>query len=110
MKPNGGGKPTGKLATLIDKYFGSYDKFRAEFANAGMTAFGSGWYALTHTPYRLLTSSDISVCSMRYGRYRGIPYSLNATLHADSASLAINCVPFPRDFSDVIFKSLHFIM
>jgi Fe-Mn family superoxide dismutase len=43
MKPNGGGQPTGKLATLIDKYFGSYDKFRAEFVNAGLTAFGSGW-------------------------------------------------------------------
>ena len=43
MKVNGGGLPTGKLATLIDKYFGSYDKFRTEFINAGMTAFGSGW-------------------------------------------------------------------
>ena len=43
MKANGGGLPTGKLATLIDKYFGSYDKFRTEFINAGMTAFGSGW-------------------------------------------------------------------
>ena len=28
MKPNGGGKPTGKLAELIDRDFGSYDKFR----------------------------------------------------------------------------------
>lgn len=43
MKPNGGGKPTGKVATLIDKYLGGYDKFRADFINAGMTAFGSGW-------------------------------------------------------------------
>ena len=43
IKPNGGGVPTGKIATLIDKYFGSYDKFRAEFINAGLTAFGSGW-------------------------------------------------------------------
>ena len=43
MKPNGGGKPTGKLAEMIDRDFGGYDKFRAEFVNAGMTAFGSGW-------------------------------------------------------------------
>jgi Fe-Mn family superoxide dismutase len=50
MKPNGGGKPTGKLATLIDKYFGSYDKFRAEFVNAGLTAFGSGWAWLVWSP------------------------------------------------------------
>ena len=50
MKPNGGGKPSGKLAELIDKSFGSYDKFRTEFANAGATAFGSGWAWLVWTP------------------------------------------------------------
>ena len=43
MKPNGGGKPTGKIAELITRDFGSYDKFREEFASAGNTAFGSGW-------------------------------------------------------------------
>jgi Fe-Mn family superoxide dismutase len=43
MKPNGGGAPSGRIGALIDKHFGSYDKFRTEFANAGMTAFGSGW-------------------------------------------------------------------
>ena len=43
MKPGGGGKPSGKLATLIDRDFGSFDKFRTEFINAGLTAFGSGW-------------------------------------------------------------------
>ena len=35
MKPNGGGKPTGKLAELIDKSFGSYDEFKTQFINAG---------------------------------------------------------------------------
>jgi len=43
MKPNGGGKPSGKLAEMIDRDFGSYDKFRTEFTNAALTAFGSGW-------------------------------------------------------------------
>lgn len=43
MKPNGGGLPTDKLANLINKYFGSFAKFRDEFINAGLTAFGSGW-------------------------------------------------------------------
>jgi hypothetical protein len=37
MKPNGGGVATGKIAALIDKQFGSYDKFRAEFTAAGMS-------------------------------------------------------------------------
>jgi Fe-Mn family superoxide dismutase len=43
MKPNGGGKPSGKLAAKIDEDFGSFDKFKEEFANAGATQFGSGW-------------------------------------------------------------------
>jgi len=43
MKPNGGGKPTGELASKIDADFGSYDAFVAAFKNAGATQFGSGW-------------------------------------------------------------------
>lgn len=43
MKPKGGGKPTGALAAAINRDFGSYDNFRKEFINAGMTQFGSGW-------------------------------------------------------------------
>jgi len=43
MKPNGGGAPTGAVAAAIDKAFGSFDKFKEEFANAGATRFGSGW-------------------------------------------------------------------
>lgn len=50
MKPNGGGKPTGKLADLINKDFGSYEKFREEFVKAAVTAFGSGWAWLSWTP------------------------------------------------------------
>ena len=43
MKPNGGGKPTGDLAAAIDRDFGSFDKFKEEFTQAGITQFGSGW-------------------------------------------------------------------
>lgn len=43
MKPGGGGKPHGKVAELIDRDFGSYDKFREAFSKAGATQFGSGW-------------------------------------------------------------------
>ncbi|MEZ5841733.1 MAG: superoxide dismutase [Hyphomicrobiales bacterium] len=44
MKPNGGGKAVpGALAKAIDSDLGGYDKFRADFINAGMTQFGSGW-------------------------------------------------------------------
>jgi len=43
MKPNGGGQPTGDLLAAINRDFGSFDKFKEEFANAGATQFGSGW-------------------------------------------------------------------
>lgn len=43
MSPNGGGKPTGELAEAIDRDFGSFEEFKAQFAKAGATRFGSGW-------------------------------------------------------------------
>lgn len=43
ISPNGGGAPTGELADKINATFGSFDNFKAEFAKAGATRFGSGW-------------------------------------------------------------------
>ena len=43
MKPNGGGKPTGKIAELIERDFGGYDAFRKQFAADSNGNFGSGW-------------------------------------------------------------------
>ena len=43
LSPKGSGAPTGALAQAIEKAFGSFDKFKEQFANAGMTRFGSGW-------------------------------------------------------------------
>jgi len=43
LRPKGGGKPSGALAELIEKSFGDYDKFKAEFAKTATSQFGSGW-------------------------------------------------------------------
>jgi Fe-Mn family superoxide dismutase len=43
LKPNGGGKPTGKIAEMIDSDLGGYDKFKTDFAQTCITQFGSGW-------------------------------------------------------------------
>jgi Fe-Mn family superoxide dismutase len=43
MSPNGGGTPSGKLATAIDKEFKSFEGFKELFSKAAATRFGSGW-------------------------------------------------------------------
>lgn len=43
MSPNGGGSPSGNLLSAIEKAFGSFDEFKAEFSKAAATRFGSGW-------------------------------------------------------------------
>jgi Fe-Mn family superoxide dismutase len=46
LSPNGGDKPTGELASAIDEYFGSFNKFRAHFTAAALGVQGSGWAVL----------------------------------------------------------------
>jgi superoxide dismutase, Fe-Mn family len=43
LSPTGGGIPTGSLAEAIETQLGGFEKFKTDFANAGMTRFGSGW-------------------------------------------------------------------
>jgi Fe-Mn family superoxide dismutase len=43
MGPGKGGHPKGQLASAITSTFGDFDKFKAAFAQAAATRFGSGW-------------------------------------------------------------------
>lgn len=43
LSPNGGGNPSGSLATAIGADLGGFDVFKEAFANAAATRFGSGW-------------------------------------------------------------------
>jgi Fe-Mn family superoxide dismutase len=43
LSPQGGGAPTGALADAINAKWGSFDKFKEEFAKTAVGTFGSGW-------------------------------------------------------------------
>lgn len=57
MSPNGGGNPSGSLATAIENDLGGFDKFKEDFANAAATQFGSGWAWLC------VTDGKLKICS-----------------------------------------------
>jgi superoxide dismutase, Fe-Mn family len=57
MAPGKGGAPSGKLAAAIEAAFGGFDQFKAEFAKAGATRFGSGWAWL------VVHEGKLAVCS-----------------------------------------------
>ena len=43
LSPQGGGQPSGELASAINAKFGSFDEFKNKVNQAGATRFGSGW-------------------------------------------------------------------
>jgi superoxide dismutase, Fe-Mn family len=47
-KSSGAAKPTGELAKAIDKEFGSFERFKAEFSETAKSVEGSGWALLTY--------------------------------------------------------------
>lgn len=57
MGPGKGGTPGGDLGKAIDEAFGSFDKFKEAFAQAGATRFGSGWAWL------VVKDGKLAVCS-----------------------------------------------
>jgi len=48
MSPDGGGEPSGELASAIDSAFGSFADFQAKLKETGVNQFGSGWSWLVH--------------------------------------------------------------
>jgi Fe-Mn family superoxide dismutase len=43
LSPNGGGEPTGAIADAINKTFGSFSDFQAQFNDKAVNNFGSSW-------------------------------------------------------------------
>ncbi|MGA5690359.1 superoxide dismutase [Cytobacillus pseudoceanisediminis] len=50
MRPEGGGKPSGALLKEINKYFGSFERFKSHFTEAAKQVEGVGWAILVWSP------------------------------------------------------------
>ncbi len=50
LSPDGGDKPTGDLASALERDFGSFDAFRTQLTQATTTIQGSGWGVLAWEP------------------------------------------------------------
>ena len=57
MGPNAGGDPGDNVGKAINEAFGSFDKFKTEFAAAGVGRFGSGWAWLINDGGKLSITS-----------------------------------------------------
>lgn len=73
----GGGTPRGDLGHAIDQAFGSFEKFKEAFAQAGATRFGSGWAWLVVKDGTLAVTStanqDSPLMPAAYGGGQGTP-------------------------------------
>jgi superoxide dismutase, Fe-Mn family len=50
LSPDGGGTPTGSLATALADTFGGFERFRAQMTQAAATVQGSGWALASWEP------------------------------------------------------------
>ena len=58
LSPKGGGEPGRALGKAIEKTFGSFDAFKAQFADAATKRFGSGWAWLLVADGKLVIRSS----------------------------------------------------
>ena len=78
LTPNGQGRPEGELSAAIDEYFGSFEKFQAQFTQAALTIQGSGWAILAYEPI-----GGNLVIEQFYDQQNGVPVATTPLLMLD---------------------------
>jgi superoxide dismutase, Fe-Mn family len=71
MSPRGGGAPTGDIARVINRNFGSFAAFKDRFNEAGLARFGSGWVWMVRdgNDFKIMTTPNQDNPMMKeYGR------------------------------------------
>ncbi len=63
MKANGGGNMPSKLEKRIISDFGSVEKFKIDFKQAGITQFGSGWCWLSISEGKLVVTKTANAAN-----------------------------------------------
>jgi len=63
MKPKGGGKLPSRLEKKLIEDFGSVDKFKEDFKQAGITQFGSGWCWLSLNNDKLIVTKTANAAN-----------------------------------------------
>ena len=72
MRPSGGGKMPGKLEKKIIETFGTVEKFKEDFIQAGVTQFGSGWAWLSLKGDQLVISKTANGSIIFFSNFPGI--------------------------------------
>ncbi|MCX5740432.1 MAG: hypothetical protein NTZ61_18420, partial [Proteobacteria bacterium] len=68
MHPDGGGAPEGTLNEAILSNFGSFERLRSDFVEAGTGHFGSGWlWLVSHREGVRITTTHDADLPLRYG-------------------------------------------
>ncbi len=78
LTPNGQERPEGEIAAAIDEYFGSFEKFQAQFTQAALTIQGSGWAILAYEPV-----GGNLVIEQFYDQQNGVPVATTPLLMLD---------------------------
>ncbi|XP_043717274.1 superoxide dismutase [Fe], chloroplastic isoform X3 [Telopea speciosissima] len=105
MKPGGAGKPSGDLLELIERDFGSFERFINEFKSAASTQFGSGWVWLAYKANRLDVGNAVNPCPSEEDKKLVVVKSPNAVnpLVWDYSWIGFCC----SHFSASMFGSMH---